>query len=132
MRIYIASFFNTKERLIPIRRQIEQMGHQVVARWLDESPNPTATSNLVEYSPEFLRRCALRDLVDIKQANQFILDTIDESPRGGREVELGIALVQGLPLWLVGPTRNVFHHLVHKSFKEWEECLAHLSDRGNP
>ena len=119
VRIYIASFFNTKERLLPERDKLRAAGHEVISSWLKEAPNPTATIH--SYAPEELTSYAYRDLGEISIADVLIIDTIDETPRGGREVELGFALAHKLFVIRVGPVRNVFHYLVNVAFDDWPE-----------
>lgn len=120
-RIYLASFFDTRERLSPIRDSLRGMGHEVTSRWLDEASDVTVeTSNAV-----YRRACAIRGLEDIKRSNVFILDTLDSAPRGGREVEWGVALTRlEMQRFIVGPLRNVFHSLASHRFEAWEEALG--------
>ena len=116
MNIYIASFFDTRARLFPIRNQLTAQGHRVVSQWLD-APLGTA-------SQDGQRAEAIRDLDDLLKAQLLILDTLDENHRGGREVEWGLALSRmALRRWIVGPSRNVFHVLTQRQFATWEECL---------
>ena len=123
MKIYIASFFDTRHRLRPFRDALWRMKHEVVSTWLDEVAKPALMSR-----DEFWRKLALKDLAEIKAADLVIVDTIDLTPRGGREVEMGFAFGghQGKLIYLVGPIRNVFHTLVDKKFETWEACLVHI------
>lgn len=126
MKIYIASFFDTRERLRPIRDRLWKLGHEVVSSWIDEAPRVEGMTE-----DEFFRKTAIKDLAEVKQADLLIVDTLDVSPRGGggREVEYGFALghFQTKLTYHVGPIRNIFHWLADKHFDTWEDCLAFLS-----
>lgn len=124
MRIYIAGFFDTRERLRPIRDSLWRLGHEVLSTWLDEVA-PAAEMD----EETFSRKLAFRDLAEIRSADLLLVDTFDETPRGGREVEYGFALgrFQGISIWIVGPYRNVFHRLSDRHFKSWDVCLDALT-----
>lgn len=119
MKIYVASFFDTRSRLSGPVAELNEMGHQVISRWLQERTGAAYNTS----SEPYLLGCAVVDIEDIRQAEAFIIDTIDETPRGGREVELGLALARGIPTFLVGPRRNVFHRLVTCQFSDWGQAI---------
>ena len=121
MRIYLASFFDTRDRLKPIRDSINAMGHEVTGAWIDE---PNTVMGLTHKDEESM---SVRDLRDIDMADLLILDTFDVNPRGGREVEFGYALGQPtMRVWQVGPRRNIFHALAGANFDKWEDVLHAL------
>lgn len=121
---YIAGFFDTRDRLIPWRDELRKRGYQVLSSWLDEG-----NVSYAGVDDEYRRRCAVRDLREVRLCEVFVLDTIDETPRGGREVEFGIALARGITTYVVGPRRNVFHYLADRQFNSWEDFLAFLNER---
>ena len=120
MKIYIASFYDTRDRLRPICGLLEEMGHQVTSRWifLQENDKTVNEEDLASY--------AQRDIDDIVIADMIICDTIDETPRGGREVELGYAMAIKKKAVTVGPKRNVFHRLI-PNFRDWPSLLLVLT-----
>lgn len=121
MNIYIAGKFEAQTRLREIRDRIRAVGDDhVVSTWLDEE----STS---EPTPQNAANYAKRDIAEVAEANLFILDTQDNNLRGGREVEFGVALAMGLALWIVGPPRNVFHHLANAQFDTWDAAISALS-----
>mgnify|MGYP003393214583 FL=1 len=124
MKIYIAGFYDTRKRLYPYRDALEAAGHVITSHWLREAPD-AAYATVTE---GYRTACGLEDIGDVKAAELFILDTIDVTPRGGREFEAGFALAHGIPIILVGPMRNVFHRLVWRHFETWEEALTFLKD----
>ena len=126
MKIYIAGFFDTRNRLKQIRDRLVGMGHQVNSHWLDEVSKPTNMSEDLWFT-----KLALRDLADIFSSDLLIVDTLDVTPRGGREVEFGFALgrFQDQQTWVVGPLRNVFHRLADEHFQDWDQCLEWLDPK---
>ena len=120
MKIYLAAKFERRAELRPIRDKLWAMGHEVVSNWIDEVKKPEGMS-----SDQFKRKLAVKDLAQIESADLFILDTFVVSERGGKEVEFGLALgqFQGILVYIVGPIRNVFHHLCDRNFDSWDEFL---------
>lgn len=124
MKLYIASFFETKERLLAVREQIQSLeeSHVVISTWLDETNN--ADENMPD-KETFWRNLAMKDLAELESADCIILDTLDVNPRGGREVEFGFALsfFHKKLVCIVGPYRNVFHTLAHRQFDNWTDAI---------
>lgn len=125
--VYIAGYFNTRQRLRPIRDKIREMGYEVLSSWLSERPQPDAEGSTLA-AHERYRQFAQRDLLEIEACDLIIVDTIDVTKRGGREVEYGYAGALGKKRWIVGPTRNVFHFLCNRHFDTWPEALQALKD----
>lgn len=123
MRIYVASFFDTRARLRPHADTLWHRGYEVVSSWLNEITKPSHMT-----TEEFWRKLARKDLAEIQSADLVIVDTLDVTPRGGREVEMGYALArhQATSVWLVGPVRNVFHELADRRFENWVQVLKAL------
>lgn len=123
MKVYIASFFDTRDRLRPYADKLWAMGHEVVSTWLNEVAKPAQMTR-----EEFWRKLAVKDLAEVNAADLLVIDTFDVTPRGGREVEFGFALgcFQRKTIYLVGPVRNVFHTLADRQFDDWDALLATL------
>ena|SRR3990167_5419252 len=120
MKIYIAARFERRQVVRPYASRIWELGHELTSSWLNE------TTKLPQMSHgEFMRKLAVKDLTEIRAADLLILDTAEQSTRGGKEVEWGFALGQHQSklLWIVGPPRNVFHWLADRIFETWEQCL---------
>lgn len=118
MKIYIASTFESRAELRPIRDELHRLGHEVVSTWLDEPDGDGYTM-----SQAHLVALANRDLYEIAGVDLFILCTLFENNRGGREVEFGYALSNAGVVWIVGPERNIFHTLADQRFDNWTECF---------
>ena len=124
MRIYLAGRFSDRVFLCPVRERLVQMGHAVVSHWLDrvDAREPERTWGDSGYAVE----CAQEDWADLLGADWVILSTETNSPdtRGGRYVELGIALEWGMRIGLVGPRTNVFTYLPEVEwFATWGKLL---------
>jgi hypothetical protein len=119
-KIYIAAKFGARERLRAVRDAIHAQGHgQVISSWLDaENEVDTHTAQARE---------GQRDYLEVVRADLVIVDTSEPTRRGGREVELGIALGRGIDSWVVGRRVNVFHYLV-RCHADWPEALAALGE----
>jgi hypothetical protein len=129
MKIYLAASFASRARIRPIRDRLWEMGHDVVSTWLDESvPLPGMSRETFE------RKLGLKDLCESASADLVIVDLLEPSTTGGRDVEYGLALgrFQRQMVWLVGPRQGVFHYLADACFDSWSECLAHLAVPPNP
>ncbi len=146
--VYLAARYSRRLELCGYRAELEALGYSIPARWLNGShqldnngvPIGEDGEALVEQhdahgsaqAPAPLReKFALDDFDDVMAAD--ILVAFTEVPRtsnsrGGRHVELGIALGAGIPVMIVGPRENVFCHLPHvRHFETWKECRDTLS-----
>lgn len=152
--VYLAARYSRRLELCGYRDVLTGLGIDVPARWLngshqiDDVGNPIGEGGeaLVEHvrteglSPQaaapLREKFALDDFEDVLAAD--ILIAFTEVPRtsnsrGGRHVELGIALGAGIPVVVIGPRENVFCHLPQvQHFETWEaflggHLLRHLS-----
>lgn len=130
LNIYIAGWFGAKDRLRTVRDRIHELGvGTVVGTWLDEetvAPEAPGETVVIGATPEECREYAIRDLGEVRYADLLILDTHDVNPRSGREVEYGMALAEGIAVWIVGPCRNVFHYIAHGHFESWDDAIHEL------
>lgn len=146
---YLAARYSRREELLGYKADLEEVGHLVSARWLlgDHHYEP-AELDAYEDAPsmpplDLMRRFADDDLDDLIAADTVVAFT--EEPRttgtrGGRHVELGIALglriaarstawigalegveVVGPRIFIVGPAENVFCALkdIDGHFPDW-------------
>lgn len=142
MRIYLAARYSRRLELCGYREELVRRGFTVTSRWLDGShqldnagtPIGDHGEQLVETGDEeraaLLReKFATDDRDDVLSADALVAFT--EVPRagtsrGGRHVELGIALGVGMPVTVVGPRENVFCWLPEVThYETWPEYLAH-------
>jgi nucleoside 2-deoxyribosyltransferase len=129
MRIYLASNWGSKKRISALRDQIQLLGHTICSNWLDEDSD----QNFEGIDNAQRQEYACRALGEILTSDLLILDTVDASPSGGREIEMGFAVGQGVPVWVVGPERNIFHSIAARRYTTWTDVLFDLSaDTGRP
>ncbi len=109
-----------------VRIALEQLGHTIISTWLDEEGGQS-----YELNPTRGPGYALRDMAEVNlEADLLIIDTLEESKTGGREVELGMALARMKRTWRVGPARNIFHTITQRHYTSWEEVYADLRRDG--
>lgn len=130
MRVYIASMFSDKDRVLARGKELEALGIECTSRWASETVPHNVT--LKDCTDEYLRETAVADVEDILRADKVVLTvpepkllvdaTVASSSRGGRHFESGLvyglilaqALDGGRPtreLVILGKKENVFHYL---------------------
>jgi len=131
LKVYIASKFSSRYRLRPIKFKLKQLGFEVLSDWIDNNPLDETIGgdyDSIGNHPDASHDIAERDRTQVLECDIFIIDTQDVSETGGRECELGMALMAIKPyIFRIGPIRNVFH--AHKSVrhvKTWEDLLVML------
>lgn len=126
MKVYLASRYSLKETMLGYARELRDMGVAVTSRWLAEPY--TANTTMDQVDPEELRRFALDDLEDIRDADALIFFSESvPTARGGRHAEFGYALALGKPIMVVGPYENIFHYLSGiKQVDTWEQAKESL------
>jgi nucleoside 2-deoxyribosyltransferase len=110
MNLYIAGQYSQKTYLRTVADQLICDGHFITASWLQEHHPPTV--QLHEVADEELRGYAVQDIEDIKASDAMVFFSCEgPTPRGGRHVEMGVALALGLPVYVIGPRENIFMYL---------------------
>ena len=144
MIIYLAARYSRRLELCGYRSQLQDRGHKIPARWLDgdhqldNSGQPLTEAGELAFESgdpdaDHLRdKFARDDLEDVLAADMLVAFTEqprsgDGSSRGGRHVELGIAIGTGKRIAIVGPRENIFcwlDEIVH--YPDWPSFLDHL------
>lgn len=124
-RLYLAAKF---ERRLIIRDKADELwkaGYEILSTWIYESAKPPWMSH-----QEFFRKLAMKDLTEVSAADCIILDTAEDSERGGKEAEWGYGVGQWHKklLIVVGPKRSVFHELCDYHFPDWETGMGFLRE----
>lgn len=123
MKIYLAARYSRRLELVGYKDQLQAQGHEVPARWLlgqhqlDNEGRPIGEDGeaLVEAGSDdagyYREKFAQDDYDDVLSSDLLIAFTEEPrsgNSRGGRHVELGLALGRGIPVIIVGPRENVF------------------------
>lgn len=111
MKIYIAGRYSRRDEFREIAKQLEEMGHEVTSRWLQE--DEPLNSHMGDHTPDWYAKTAQIDLEDIDNAAAVLFYAEDPkvgTPRGGRHVEFGYAIAKGKFIYVVGPEENIFHY----------------------
>lgn len=152
MKIYLTSRYGRRLELCVYRKLLEDRGHEVTSTWLNGehqisdggTPIGETGEALIEGSEgddgeatelaAILRQTfALEDLNDVCRSDLLIAFT--EPPRstasrGGRHVELGIAIGTSTPVIVVGYRENIFCWLPQVTFCEsFEDAIHELAQR---
>lgn len=112
MRVYLAARYSRKNEIADLVPVFVEHGISVCSRWLREISPPD--TNLPDVSPEFCQETAEADLEDIGACDVLVFfaeDPMIGTPRGGRHVELGLALGLGKRVVVIGKHENIFHFL---------------------
>lgn len=148
MEIYLAARYSRRTELCVYREQIEALGHEVPAVWLDGShqisdkgtPVGEGGEALVEgddgsqseRAAELRRKFAADDFGDVYKCDRLIAFTEpprSRASRGGRHVELGLAIGMGKQIWIVGHRENLFCWLgCVRFFETWDDALGALME----
>jgi hypothetical protein len=118
--VYVAGKFSAKDRLRAMTERLRGAGYTITSSWVHA---PTSADYRMGTDPVLEAREADRDRREVLISDILIVDTLDESVTGGREVEVGLALGKGLTVYVVGPVRNVFHRLADQAFGSWDELV---------
>lgn len=109
MKIYLAARYSRREELLDYKADLEAGGHTITSRWLDGNHQIPNKELVVEDNP--LRvQFAIEDMDDVLEADCLIHFTEPQrtATRGGRHVEMGIAIGHQKRVIVVGPRENVF------------------------
>ncbi|TWT58927.1 Nucleoside 2-deoxyribosyltransferase [Thalassoglobus neptunius] len=146
--VYLAARYSRRLELCEYRTALEANGIKVTSRWLngfhqigdDGTPINEEGEALVEegdngsrteQSARLRLHFANEDVADVRSCNVLIAFTEpprSSASRGGRHVELGMALGMGKPVIVVGHRENIFCWLDCVKFVEsFEDALVELN-----
>jgi len=90
MKIYVASKFENKEKVLEIYEKLRKNGHEITVYWTRTQAKKPYGKN-----SETAKKYSERDINGVKNADVFILLTT-EVPGKGRFIELGAAMILNL------------------------------------
>jgi nucleoside 2-deoxyribosyltransferase len=117
MNIYLAARYGRREELCGYSQELYTIGHDVVSRWIRYDHH--AFDARFSQMNDDTRKCrfgdfAEIDISDIERSDVLIAfteqpdTTIHGASRGGRHVELGMAIALHKRVVIVGPLENAF------------------------
>lgn len=132
MKIYIAGSYTGRERIKKESEPLTKL-HVVLSRWFDDNDILEKNWDFEDperYNGRLAEVLAIQDIHGVMEADLFIIDTQEPSTTGGRNVELGAALILNLQKKLgvvhIGPNDNLFLNLVRTHFKDWNDFYAKM------
>lgn len=146
MRIYLAARCSRREELVAYRDQLHSAGLVVTSRWLNGKhqisdagvPIGDHGEKLIEgddgstnvAAAEMRSAFAAEDFQDVATCDLLVAFTEpprSNASRGGRHVELGLALGMMKRVWVVGHRENIFCWLEDvRFFETWDAVCDQL------
>jgi len=128
MKIYTAATFSEQNRIRGHKETLFNLGHSVIATWLNEQVRPSGISD-----EQFGKKMAIKDLQEIAEADCFILDLENPSQTMGKMVETGFALAKHKLFYLVAPPGtltkgHIFCFLADRTFKSWDDLFKYFKE----
>ena len=125
MKFYLAARYIRRRQMLEIASELQALGHSVVSTWIDghheTRPGIDGDATVAEKA-----LWAIEDVHDIERCDCLLAFTEEPrsgNSRGGRHVELGIALGLGKQVIICGPRENVFCCLPEvEAYDSWVEC----------
>mgnify|MGYP001559050712 CR=1 FL=1 len=115
MNIYLMAKYSRHPEMQAVAFHLHTMGHRAISRWIlgehQASDSAIGTGGLGKLEARF----AQEDIDDLHAADLCIgfSEPLHTWTRGGRHVELGMALALGKRIVVVGGHEHVFHALSH-------------------
>lgn len=139
MKVYLAAPYSLRNEIrYATKALLEDHGHTVTSRWLEEAHaiSPASTGPASGFSDEAAAKFAMDDLEDIRGSQALVMYTGDPWKRdhhtGGRHLETGYALGLGIPVLIFGPEpENIFHRLpgvLHRDIRGVIQALSDLQE----
>ncbi len=125
MKLFLAAAFTERARMRAIRDKVlRPLGVEVTSRWID-------LIDVDDTSPSRLVASGTDNLYDIRRADTFVLFTTPASTAGGAHLETGYAWLLGIPILVVGPPVNLYHHhpRIHAVLPSLGELCRWLRER---
>ena len=112
LTLYVAADYRRQPEARALLEAAEATGlYEATCRWATlGEPGEGMGGTVPEDQAAFAVAAAKMDMVDVEAAQVVVQLTTGELCRGGRQVELGLALAQGKRVLVVGPLEHVFHH----------------------
>lgn len=113
MHIYLMARYSRHLEMQAVAYALMDVGHQITSRWIWGAHQASDAAIATRELGDFERQLAHEDWMDLKAAECCIgfSEPLRTPSRGGRHVELGLALAWGKRIIVVGGAEHVFHAL---------------------
>jgi hypothetical protein len=115
MKVYLAARYSRHPEMQHVAQALIAQGYEVTSRWIWGEHQSLDEHLLHPEVRSDSQRFAQEDIADLHAAECFIgfSEALRLPSRGGRHVELGMALALGKRVCVVGGLEHVFHALPH-------------------
>lgn len=132
MRVYLSARFERQKEMRVYGEQLRAEGIEVFSTWPElDLPSRDGFSGI---APERRAMAAMLDVQQVAASNLVVIfsDGDDPDPRGGKHVEMGLALALSKRLLLVGRQENAFHDLPDvEHCEDWPAASARILELRN-
>jgi nucleoside 2-deoxyribosyltransferase len=129
LKVYIAADYARKDEVRALAEALEGRGVKCTSTWAFMPSDQEGGVGATATSPGYAAAMAAQDLDDVGSSDAFVQLTTGEYCRGGRQVELGMAMALGKRVIVVGPREHVFHwHPRVTVVDHWEVAEALIYD----
>jgi nucleoside 2-deoxyribosyltransferase len=130
MRLYFAARFSRRDEMREYRKVLEDLGHEVTSRWINEDERQDLKNKSRQEVSEIV---AVEDLEDLAKSDVVLnftgngKSTKTKAPKGGRHWEGGVGFALNKPSIVIGEPEHAFHWLPnvdrYASFEEYLDSL---------
>ncbi|WP_276973751.1 hypothetical protein [Ferrimicrobium acidiphilum] len=135
MKFYLAASYGRFHEIRQYSLALEEAGHIVTSSWCKGEYLENDADLLSPQYEHLAHEVLATDLGDLSNCDALVAFTEsgDVSARGGRHVEMGIAIGMGKRLFVVGCCENLFYLLAeHSRFDTFDDFLRWLSSCDDP
>lgn len=113
LKIYLMARYSRHREMQNVAFALTRQGHTLTSRWIWGTHQASDEAIGTGTIGDFERRLAEEDYADLKEAECCIgfSEPLRTASRGGRIVELGMALALGKRVIVVGGAEHIFHAL---------------------
>lgn len=124
--IYLAARYSRHLEMQDYAKELMQQGYTVTSRWIWGGHQVNDHELKSPAESEQRRRFAHEDLDDVLDADTLIFFSEPQRTptRGGRHVEMGIAIGNGMRVMIVGEKENIFHALDESYVEHYDDWSA--------
>ena len=107
MKVYVAAPWINKDEARAAAERLEAAGHTITKRWWEHREVPGYLTDDHSNDAELTQQ-AIEDVDGVLASHVFVLLNLGKSE--GKAVETGIAIMQNLPIFVIGGKSNLFHY----------------------